>query len=258
MNPPDKEPILKRQVRHDYRNNQPRQYMPYGKRNWRYNRVWRKDMVWKNQNLATIPDSVTSPKSGQVNAVGEKVKAVNNVPAKKKTNDFLTIKMVQEKTSIVNSQVKTVVSPTTKTNAFLTTAVVQEKSSKTNNHVKTVVSPTTKTNASLTTAVVQEKSSKTNRQLKTVVSPTTNHVTPVQKEESRQEKTVHGFGEKNSVLDNRSKKRKRGTVVEIPSKKRLLEAIPSRSLQPLTNPRFLWNIEKEMEWLSELYEDLHL
>lgn len=138
-----------------------------------------------------------------MNTVGEKVKAVNNVPAKKKTNDSLTTKMVQEKTSIVNSQVKTVVSPTT--------------------------------NASLTTAVVQEKSSKTNSQLKTVVSPTTNHVTPVQKEESRQEKTVHGFGEKNSVLDNRSKKRKRGTVVEIPSKKRLLEAIPSRSLQPQTN-----------------------
>ena len=157
------------------------------------------------QNLATIPDSVTSPKFGQVNAVGEIVKAVNNVPAKKKTNDFLTTKMVQEKTSIVNSQVKTVVSPTTKTNAFLTTVVVQEKSSKTNSQVKTVV------------------------------SPTTNHVTPVQKEENRQEKTVHGFGEKNSVLDNRSKKRKRGTVVEIPSKKRLLEAIPSRSLQPLTN-----------------------
>ena len=219
------------------------------------------------QNLATVPDSVTTPKSGQVNTVGEIVKAVNNVPAKKKSNDSLTTKMVQEKTSIVNSQVKKVVSPMTKTNAFLTTAVVQEKSSKTNNQVKTVV------------------------------SPTTNHVILVQKEETRQEKTVHGFGEKNSVLDNRSKKRKRGTVVEIPSKKRLLEAIPSRSLQPQTNvsitlsqitfyhcllpckhycmlvvyvftylcpsvcqfqPQFLWNVEKEMEWLSELYEDLHL
>ena len=207
------------------------------------------------QNLATVPDSITTPKSGQVNTVGEIVKAINNVPAKKKSNDSLTTKMVQEKTSIVNSQVKTVVSPTTKTNAFLTTAVVQEKSSKTNNQVKTVVSPTTKTNAFLTTVVVQnaflttvvvqEKSSKTNSQVKRVVSPTTNHVTPVQKEETRQEKTVHGFGEKNSVLDNHSKKRKRGIVVEIPSKKRLLEAIPSRSLQPQTNvsiPMFTNNI----------------
>ena len=238
------------------------------------------------QNLATVPASVTTPKSGQVNTVGEIVKAVNNVPAKKKSNDSLTTKMVQEKTSIVNSQVKTVVSPTTKTNAFLTTAVVQEKTSIVNSQVKTVVSPTTKTNASLTTAVVQEKSSKTNSRVKRVVSPTTNHVTPVQKEETRQEKTVHGFGEKNSVLDNHSKKRKRGIVVEIPSKKRLLEAIPSRSLQPQTNvsitlsqitfyhcllpckhycmlvvyvftylcpsvcqfqPQFLWNVEKEME-----------
>ncbi|XP_022335944.2 uncharacterized protein LOC111132430 isoform X2 [Crassostrea virginica] len=115
---------------------------------------------------------------------------------------------------------------------------------------------------SLTTAVIPEKT-KVKTLVETVASPETNCASPVHKEnKSLQEETAQDVScEKNSVIGDcisTSLKRKREQSQDTPIKKRLLEAIPSRCLQPPINPRFLWNIEKELELLADMYEDLHL
>ena len=92
----------------------------------------------------------------------------------------------------------------------------------------------------LTLAVVPEKTPKVKTPVETVASPETNGASPVHKEnKSLQEETVQDVScEKNSVLGDcisTSLKRKREQSQDIPSKKRLLEAIPSRGLQPPIN-----------------------
>ena len=105
--------------------------------------------------------------------------------------------------------------------------------------VKTVdnVAPAKKeTKDSLTTAVVPEKT-KVKTPVETVASPETNGASPVHKGNiSLQDETVQDVScKKNSVLGDcisTSLKRKREQSQDTPSKKRLLEAIPSRGLQP--------------------------
>ena len=91
----------------------------------------------------------------------------------------------------------------------------------------------------LTSAVVPENT-KVKTPVETVVSPETNGDSPVHKENiSLQDETVQDVScEKNSVLGNcisTSLKRKREQSQDTPIKKRLLEAIPCRCLQPPIN-----------------------
>ena len=92
----------------------------------------------------------------------------------------------------------------------------------------------------LTSAVVPEKTPKVKTCVETVAYSKTNGASTVHKENiSLQEETVQDVScEKNSVLGNcisTSLKRKREQSLDIPIKKRLLEAIPSRGLQPPIN-----------------------
>ena len=107
--------------------------------------------------------------------------------------------------------------------------------------VKTVVSPAKKeTKDFLTSALVPEKTPKVKTRVETVAYSGTNGASTVHKEnKSLQEETVQDVScEKNAVLGNcisTSLKRKREHTQDIPISKRLLEAIPSRCLQPPIN-----------------------
>ena len=107
--------------------------------------------------------------------------------------------------------------------------------------VDNVVPAKKETKKFLTSAVVPEKTQKVKTTpVETVASPETNGASPVHKEnKSLQEETVQGVScEKNSVLGDcisTSLKRKREQSQDTPIKKRLLEAIPSRCLQPPIN-----------------------
>ncbi|XP_078338844.1 uncharacterized protein LOC111132513 isoform X4 [Crassostrea virginica] len=234
VNPTDNEPRVKRQVQQNDINNQPRQYMPPRGRNWRYNRVWRKDMVWKKQEPTTVSDART--KSGQVSSSKDSTtvsKAGTKSGQVSFSKDFTTVSDTGTKSGQVSS-----FSKDSTTDFKAGTKSGQLSSSK--KIVKTVdnVAPAKKeTNDSLITAVVPEKTPKVKSSVETVASPETNGASTVHKEnKSLQDETVQDVScEKNAVLGNcisTSLKRKREQSQDIPSKKRLLEAISSRGLQP--------------------------
>nr|XP_022335944.1 uncharacterized protein LOC111132430 [Crassostrea virginica] len=291
--PADNEPRVKRQVQQNDINNQPRQYLPPRGRNWRYNRVWRKDMVWKKQETTAISDAGTKfgqvsfskdsttvsnagTKSGQVSFSKDSTTA-SNAGTKSGQVSFSKDSTTASNAGTKSGQVSFSKDSTTVSNAGTKSGQVSfskdstTASSKTGTMssskkiVKTVdngVPAKKEIKDSLTTAVIPEKT-KVKTPVETVASPETNCASPVHKEnKSLQEETVQGVScEKNSVIGDcisTSLKRKREQSQDTPIKKRLLEAIPSRCLQPPINPRFLWNIEKELELLADMYEDLHL
>ena len=103
--------------------------------------------------------------------------------------------------------------------------------------VDVVVPAKKETKDFLTSAVVPEKTPKVKTRVETVAYSGTNGASPVHKEnKSLQEETVQDVScEKNAVLGDcisTTLKRKREQSQDIPIKKRLLEAIPSRCLQP--------------------------
>nr|XP_022336039.1 uncharacterized protein LOC111132513 [Crassostrea virginica] len=297
VHPTDKEPRVKRQVQQNDINNQPRQYMPPRGRNWRYNRVWRKDMVWKKQEPTTVSGACTKSgqvsfskdpttvsgactKSGQVSfskdsttvsnagtksgqvSFSKDSTTVSNAGTKSVQVSFSKDSTTVSKTGTKSGQMNFSKDSTTVSKAGTKSGQVSS-SKKIVKTVDNVVPAKKETKDSLTSAVVPEKM-KVKSPIETeLASPKTNGDSTVHKEnKSLQEETVQDVScEKNYVLGDCisiSLKRKREQSQDIPIKKRLLEAIPSRGLQPPINPRFLWNIEKELELLADLYEDLHL